>query len=98
MISAMPSSFGLVVLAVVVHLGPVDEHHQVGVLLDGAGVAQVGEDRLPVAAPLLRGARQLRQRDDRHLELPASALSEREMSEISCTRFSAYSGLRISCR
>ena len=28
----------------------------------------------------------------------ASALSDREMSEISCTRFSEYSGLRISWR
>jgi hypothetical protein len=37
----------------------VDEDHEIGVLLDGAGVAQVGEDGLPLPAPLFRRAREL---------------------------------------
>src|SRR5574341_1003884 len=53
-----------------VHLRPVNENHQVGVLLDGAGIPQVGEQGPPVATPLFRGPRQLGERDDRRLELP----------------------------
>ena len=55
------------------NLGPVDEDDQVGVLLDGARVAQVGEDRLALAAALLGGAGELRERDDRDLAAPAPA-------------------------
>src|SRR4051812_46010496 len=45
-----------------------DEHHDVGVLLDRAGFAQIGQHR-PLVLALLDGARQLRQRQDRHLQL-----------------------------
>src|SRR6266446_688906 len=54
----------------VVELLPVDEADDVGVLLDRARLAQVGELRAPVlAAALLRGARELRDGDDGHVEL-----------------------------
>ena len=46
-----------------------DEHDEVGVLLEAAGLAQVGEQRLLVAAALLDAAVELRQRDHRHVEL-----------------------------
>ena len=75
-----------------------DEDDQVGVLLDGAGFAEVRENRLALAAPLLRGAGELGQRDDRDSSSRDSALSEREMSLISWTRLSRYSGLRMSWR
>src|SRR3954467_204751 len=52
----------------VVVLVAVDEHDEVGVLLDLAGLAQVGEHRALVG-PRLDAARELRQRDDRDLEL-----------------------------
>src|SRR3954464_14427715 len=52
----------------VVVLVAVDEHDEVGVLLDLAGLAQVGEHRALVGARL-DAARQLRQRDDGDLEL-----------------------------
>ncbi len=48
----------LVGLLRVVVLVAVDEHDQVGVLLDRAGLAQVGEDR-PLVVPLLDGAGEL---------------------------------------
>src|SRR3954466_12107445 len=51
----------------VVVLVAVDEHDEVGVLLDLAGLAQVGEHRALVGARL-DAARQLRQRDDGDLE------------------------------
>src|SRR3954453_19862033 len=57
----------------VVVLVAVDEHHQVGVLLDRARLAQVGEDR-PLVMALLDGARQLGQRDDRYLEVASEHL------------------------
>src|ERR1041384_5136409 len=54
---------GLGVGGAVVELLAVNEAAHVGVLLDGPRPTQVGELRPPVlAAPLLRGARQLRQR------------------------------------
>jgi hypothetical protein len=56
------------VLAVVVALA-VDEGDDVGVLLDGAGFAEVGEDRLAVAAALLGGAGELGEGDDGNLQL-----------------------------
>src|SRR6187551_1871782 len=49
----------LLVGLVVVVLVAVDEHHEVGVLLDRTGLAQVGEDRALVVA-LLDGPRELR--------------------------------------
>src|SRR5215510_3659977 len=52
----------------VVVLVAVDEADEVGVLLDRARLAQVGEDRALVVA-LLDRTRELRQRDDRHVEV-----------------------------
>src|SRR4029078_467260 len=49
------------------------EHHDVGVLLDRARLAKVGELRTLVLA-LLDLARQLRQRDDRHRKLLGEGL------------------------
>ena len=59
-------------LAVVV-LVAVDEEDEVGVLLDRAGLAEVGEDRALVLA-LLDGARELGERDDRHVEVAGEHL------------------------
>src|SRR5438093_1727791 len=54
----------------VVELLPVDETDDVGVLLDRARLAEIGELRPPVlAAALLGRTRQLRDGDDRHVEL-----------------------------
>ena len=50
-----------------VDLFPVNEKDHVGVLLDGARLAQVRHERPPVV--LCSTARELRQRDDRHVEL-----------------------------
>ena len=55
-------------VVVAVLLLAVDEHDDVGVLLEGAGLAQVRELRAVIGARLRR-ARQLRQRDDRHVQL-----------------------------
>ena len=74
-------------LAVVV-LVAVDEHHEVGVLLDRARLAEVGEHR-PLVVALLDGAGELRQGDDRHVELARQHLEPREICETSWTRFSA---------
>ena len=52
----------------VVVLVAVDEHHEVGVLLERPGLAEVGEDR-PLVVALLDRARELRQRQDRHVEV-----------------------------
>ena len=52
----------------VVVLVAVDEHHEVGVLLDLAALAQVRQQRALVRA-LLGRAVELRDRDDRHLQL-----------------------------
>src|SRR3954465_15738285 len=57
----------------VVVLVAVDEHDEVGVLLDLPGLAQVGEHRALVGARL-DAARELRQRDDGHLELTGEDL------------------------
>ena len=51
----------------------VDEHHHVGVLLDGARLAQVGELRLAVGARLGRAV-ELRHGDDRHVQLARQLL------------------------
>src|SRR6476620_9188021 len=57
----------------VVVLVAVDEHDEVRVLLDGAGLAQVGEDRALVGARL-DAAVELAQRDDRHVDLARGQL------------------------
>ncbi len=51
----------------------VDEHDHIGVLLDGAGFAKVGEHR-DVRRALLHGARELRRRNDRHVQLARQLL------------------------
>src|SRR5690349_12047264 len=54
----------------VVKLLAIDEAHDIGVLLDRAGLAQIRQLRPPVlAATLLRRARELRDREDRHIQL-----------------------------
>src|SRR4051794_8222467 len=58
----------LAVRLLVVVLVPVDEGDEIGVLLDRSGLAQVGEDR-PLVRALLDRARELRQRDDRDVEV-----------------------------
>src|ERR1700761_5341693 len=59
----------------VVVLVAVDEHDQVGVLLNLAGLTQVRQDRLLVVlASLLDGAAELREGDDRDVELPGQPL------------------------
>src|SRR6266571_2293109 len=61
---------GLGVAGAVVELLPVDEAHDVRVLLDGARLAQVGELGAAVlAAALLRRPRQLRDRHHGHVQL-----------------------------
>src|SRR3546814_9590672 len=60
-------------LALNVILVAVDEHDDVGVLLDRAGLAQVGELRALVLA-LLDGARELREGEDRHIEILGQGL------------------------
>jgi hypothetical protein len=66
MISALLSviGIGLAVFVAVVVAFAVDEGDDVGVLFDGAGFAEVGEERLLVAAALLGGAGELRERED----------------------------------
>ena len=65
----------LVVAEVAVVVLAVDEPDQVGVLLEVARLAQVGEDR-PLVAPgaLLGRARELREGDHRHLQLAGEDL------------------------
>ena len=58
----------LVVVDAVV-FGPVDEGYDVGVLLDGARFTQVGELRALVAAARLHRTVELREGDDRNIEL-----------------------------
>src|SRR6185437_15082386 len=55
-------------LVAVVVLLPVEEHHEVGVLLDRARLAQVGEHR-PLVVTLLGRAVELGERDDRKVEV-----------------------------
>src|SRR3989442_5831106 len=63
--SAMPafSLFGSLL-----YTSSVDEHDNVGILLEGARLAKVGELG-PVIGPRLGCAAQLRQRDDRDVQL-----------------------------
>jgi hypothetical protein len=67
--------FGLALVrrVFVVDLVAVDEQDHVGILLDGAGLAQVGHDRALVG-PLLEGAVELGQGDDRDVELLGQGL------------------------
>mmetsp|Transcript_21794 Transcript_21794/g.85205 ORF Transcript_21794/g.85205 Transcript_21794/m.85205 type:complete len:341 (+) Transcript_21794:8620-9642(+) len=59
----------------------VDEHDDVRVLLDGAGLAQVGHHR-PLVGPLLHRAVELRQCDDRALQLLGQGLqAARDLAE-----------------
>ena len=97
--------FALERVAVLVHrpvveLLAVEEHDQVGVLLDGARLAQVGELRaLVVARALLRRARELRQRDDRNAQLLRERLEPaRDLTDTSCCRLSEFAGPCMSCR
>ena len=57
--------FGIVLL---VDLFAEDEHDNVGILLDGAGFAQVAELRAMIAAAAFRSAAELRKRDDRDFQ------------------------------
>ena len=56
--------FGVLVVIVLA----VDEQHNVGVLLDGAGLAQVGKHR-PLVGPVLRTTGKLAAAQHRHVEL-----------------------------
>ena len=64
-----PLALGLLVVVLVA----VDEHHEVGVLLDRAGLAQVREHG-PLVRALLDAAVELRERDHRALELARERL------------------------
>jgi hypothetical protein len=64
-----PLALGLVVVVLVA----VDEHHEVGVLLDRAGLAQVRQHGALVRA-LLDAAVELRERDHGHLQLARQRL------------------------
>jgi hypothetical protein len=66
----------LVVLLGVVVLVAVDEHDEVGVLLDRPGLAQVGQDR-PLVVALLDLPGELRERDDGHVEVAGEDLQRR---------------------
>ena len=63
----------LVLGVLVVIVLAVEKHDDVGVLLKGAGLAQVGEHR-PLDLARFDGARELRERDDRHVELARERL------------------------
>ena len=81
------SDFGHFFGAVVVGLA-VDEGDDVGILLDGAGLAEIAEHGALVVAAALAGTGKLRERDDRHMEFLGQAFSPREMAETSWVRFS----------
>ena len=68
-LSASESSF----VAVVVGLA-VDEGDHVGILLDGAGLAQIAEHGALVVAAALAGAGELRERDDGDVQLLGQGL------------------------
>ena len=72
MISGVPSSeLPSLSVGTVVELLTVDEHDEVGVLLDGTRFAQIGQLRaLVLAGALLGRARELRERDHRHARAP----------------------------
>ena len=76
----------------------VHEHHEVRVLLDRSRFSQVRELRAAGLVAGLDRARELRQRDDRDVELLGQAFRPRVICEISCTRFSARALERMSCR
>jgi hypothetical protein len=60
----------------------VQEDHDVGVVLDGSGVPQIVDHRLPVDA-LLGTAVEGGDRDDREAELLSEEFRQRAISEIS---------------
>src|SRR5579863_1374087 len=60
-------------LARLVVLGPVQQKYRIGILLDGAGFAQVGQARAMVLA-IFRTAVNLGESDDRNLELTREKL------------------------
>ncbi len=63
----------LPLLARGVHVLAVDEHHDIGVLLDGTGLPEVGEHR-DVRSTGLDGARELGGGQHRHAELARKLL------------------------
>jgi len=67
-----PGRLGLGVVVLVA----VEEADEVGVLLDRAGLAEVGEDR-PLVGALLRGAGELGDADDGDVELASEDLQAR---------------------
>src|SRR5437016_3418715 len=66
-------------------VGPIDEHDDVGVLLDGAGFAEVGE--LRAALVTLGCAGELAENEDGDLQLFGEAFRPRVMLETSSLRF-----------
>ena len=68
MITSATPLFAVVGLVAVVVLLAVEEHDEVGVLLDRARLAQVGEHR-PLVVALLGRAVELGERDDRQVEI-----------------------------
>src|SRR6218665_1598568 len=67
----------------------VQQDHHVGVLLERPGFTQIGERRLLVD-PLLGTTVELRQRDDRHLQLLREQLERtRELRDLLLTRLDA---------
>jgi hypothetical protein len=77
-------------------LGPVQEHHDVGVLLDRPAVAQVREPRL--AAALLLVATELRQQQDRDLQFLRQRLQRRRDRADRQRAVLVVASVAISCR
>ena len=96
-LATMISAWPLSVRVRVVDLVAVDEHHDVGVLLETADFAEVGEHR-PLVGALLEAAVQLAERDHGHSSSRARIFRPRLISEISTWRFSAALRPVISCR
>ena len=93
--SATPGSLGLVVGSVV--LVAVDEDDEVGVLLDRARLAQVGEDRALVRCAA-RGRGRAGRARSRHSSSRARIFSPRLIWPTCSTRLARGSSARISCR
>src|SRR5699024_32877 len=87
--------FAFAVLAVVVG-GAVQKQHDVGVLFDRTGIAQVGQLRAVVGAAggLFGRTRKLRQRNDRHVELLGHDLQvPRDIADLLHTALGALGAL-----
>ena len=70
----------------------IDEHDHVRILLDGAGLTQVGEHG-PVIGPLLHGTGQLRECYHRHLQLSGDTLQRTgDFRDLLLTGFAAAAG------